>query len=403
MVGKTSRAMAGVVAGAMALSVCASDVDSESAPFLELRYRYSNLATDARPMAGHANTVRLQFGYLWAFGDRWKAYAEGTQVTSLFGRQYDDGSGRHSRYPVEADPKASGVTSAWLGYTQDGFELRVGRQYVRLDDGRFFSNNGWRQYPQSFDGVSVTWRPWQGGELRYDWLGQVNRTVGDDFFDRNQRRWVLNAHLLHFDQALAVGTLTTYGYFVRNDTLASNSVRTMGVRWKGSTPLGSGALGWTTELARQYNYENNPARFDLPYHLLEMTYGSKQVAIKAGEERLGGDGTTAFNVAYGAARAFNGWVVAFRIPRRGLQERYVGLFGTTSWARAVDWQVTYRHFMSAQGGPVLGNELDAGVRVDVGMGFSLEAQYGDYRASAHEVDERKVWLIAQYRWGKPVL
>lgn len=308
-------------------------------------------------------------------------------------------------YPVEADPESTGVTSAWVGYEKDQFAVRVGRQYVRLDNGRFFSNNPWRQYPQSYDGVGLTWKPWEGGEVRYYWLEQVNRTVGDDFVDRNQRRWELDAHLLHFDQALPLGKLTTYGYFVRNDTVASNSVRTTGVRWTGSQALPGGlaSLGWTAEMARQYNYENNPARFDLPYHLLEVTYGSKPVALKVGDELLGGDGTTPFNVAYGAARAFNGWVVAFRIPQQGLQERYAGLFGTFPLTTKVNWQVTYRHFTPVQGGGVLGNELDAGVQLDLGRGFSLEGQYGDYRASSHGVDETKFWLIAQYRLGKPVL
>ena len=37
---------------------------------------------------------------------------------------------------------------------------------------------------------------------------------------------------------------------------------------------------------------------------------------------LQGNGRNAVNVAYGAARAFNGWVVAFRIPNSGLRERY---------------------------------------------------------------------------------
>jgi hypothetical protein len=52
------------------------------------------------------------------------------------------------------------------------------------------------------------------------------------------------------------------------------------------------------------------------------------------------------------------------------------------------------------GGPTLGNELDAGVLFELGRGVNLELQYGDYRAHGYGVDERKLWLIAQYRFGR---
>lgn len=388
---------------AMAMPAFAGDAPPESAPFVELRYRYSNLSSGSAPLRGHANTARLQLGYLWNIGAGWSAYGEATRTWSLFGRQYDDGSGRRTPYPAEADPQSTGLSNAWVGYRAKQIGLRVGRQYVRLDNGRFFSNNPWRQNPQSYDGVNMTWAPSKGTAFNYYWLQQVNRTVGADFPDRNQRRWELNAHLLHLDQALPLGKLAAYGYFVRNNTLPNNSVRTMGARWTGTQQLGEGGatVGWTAEMARQHNYENNPARFNLGYHLFEATYGYSQLSIRAGDERLGGNGTTPFNVAYGAVRGFNGWVVAFRIPRSGLHERYAGVFGSVPGANKINWQITYRQFTPAQGGPKLGDELDAGVRVALSERFSMEMQYGDYRAQNHGVDERKFWLIAQYRFGQP--
>lgn len=395
----------GLAAGVIVMRAHANEPSVESAPFVDVRYRYSNLDSQAAALHGHANTVRLQLGYLWAMGGGWSAYAEGTRLWSLFGRQYDDGTARRSPYPAEADPQSIGLSSGWIGYRDDQTTVRVGRQYVRLDNGRFFSNNPWRQNPQSYDGASVAWRPWRGSEFSYYWLEQVNRTVGADFPDRNQRRWELNAHLVHLDQALPIGKLTAYGYFIRNDTLANNSVRTIGVRWTGAQKLtGSGAtLGWTAEVARQYSYENNPARFNLGYHLFETSYGYAPLSVRVGDESLGGNGANALNVAYGAVRGFNGWVVAFRIPRQGLRERYAGLFGSASWARKLTWQVTYRRFTPVLDGPGLGDELDAGIQMDLKRGFSLEMQYGDYRARNHGVDERKAWLIAQYRFGRPQL
>jgi hypothetical protein len=386
----------------LGMSAWAGEAPVESPLLVEARYRYSNLHSDGAPRRGHANTLRARLGYQWTLGSGWSLYGEAIGTASLFSQRYDDGSGQRTPYPAEPDPASTGISNAWVGYRGGALSFRAGRQFVRLDNGRFFSNNPWRQNLQSFDGAHVAWKAWQGAELGYYWLGRVNRTLGADFHDRDQRRWKLDAHLLHLEQALPVGTLVAYGYFVRNDTIAANSVKTLGVRWAGTRQLGDGGatLGWTGEMARQHSYANNPVRFDLGYSLFEATYGYAPLTVRLGEERLGGNGRQAINVAYGAARAFNGWVVAFRIPKSGLHERYVGLMGATDLGRKVTWQATYRHFRAAQGGTLLGHEVDAGAVLSLGGGFSLEFQYGDYRAARHGVDERKFWVIGEYRFGQ---
>lgn len=397
------RSWVGLAGASMTgLPAMAAEAALESAPYLETRYRYSNLHSDAKPLRGQAHTARLQAGYLWAIGDGWSAYGEAIRTWSLFGKQYDDGSIRITPYPAEADPASTGVTNAWADYTRDGIAVRIGRQYVNLDNGRFFANNGWRQNLQSFDGVRVRWHAGQGSTLDYHWYGRINRTVGADFPDRNQRRWKLDAHLLHATQALPVGKLTAYGYLVRNDTVAANSVKTLGMRFTGRKALAQDgpSLGWMAEMARQYDYANNPADFTLGYHLFDVTFGYAPLSARAGEETLDGNGREAVNVAYGAARAFNGWVVAFRIPKAGLRERYVGLLGSMNMGVPMQWQVTYRHFRPVRGRAMLGDEVDLGVSMAIRRGFSLEFQYGDYRAHRHGVDERKFWVIAEYRYGK---
>ncbi|HVI54267.1 MAG TPA: hypothetical protein VM621_04320 [Luteibacter sp.] len=383
------------------MSAWAADIPADDPLMVEARYRYSNLHSDGTSRRGHAHTFRARLGYRWTLGHGWSLYGEGIGTASLFGRQYDDGSGQRPSYPAEADPASTGVSNAWVGYRSEAFAFRGGRQYVRLDNGRFFSNNLWRQNLQSFDGLHLAWKAWQGAELGYYWLGRVNRTLGADFHDRDQRRWKLDAHLLHMEQGLPLGTLVAYGYFVRNDTLATRSVKTFGVRWTGKHVFGDGGatLGWAGELARQHDYANNPSRYGLGYSLFEASYGYAPLAARLGEERLGGNGRQALDVAYGAARAFNGWVVAFRVPASGVHERHMGLMGAANLGRKVDWQLTYRHFRAATNGALLGHEVDAGLAVTLGGGFSLDFQYGDYRAARHGVDERKFWVVGEYRFG----
>lgn len=380
----------------------ADDNTYVSTPYIGLRYRDSTLHQDNLTDTGHAHTLRLQLGYLWALTPHFAAYAEGTKVSPLFGRQYNDTTGRRTPYPAEPDPRSTELSSAWLGYDNGQFGIRAGRQYLNLDDKRFFSSNAWRQNPQSFDGVTSYLKLASGTTLGYDWIGQVNRTVGADFPDINQRRWKLDGQLLHVDQVLPLGSLTAYGYFIKNLTLPANSVRTEGARWTGKLPLQEGAtkLSWTLEGAHQYSYDNNPAHFSLPYHLFELGYGLSAFSARVGEESLGGNGHTAFNIAYGSGHSFDGWVGVFSIPAHGLQDRYGGFIGNLPWHN-LTWQLTYHDFQPVTGsGARYGDEIDAGVRANLDAHFSLELQYGDYHADSFSVNQRKLWLLVEYRYGK---
>jgi hypothetical protein len=400
-----ARLAAFAVAVTLSTAARADDNTYVSQPYLGLRYRDSTLRSNSFDNAGRVHTLRLQLGYLWAFTPHLAAYVEGTKVQPLFGRQYDDTTGRRTPYPAEADPRSTELSSAWLGYDNGVFGVRAGRQYLHLDNHRFFSPNYWRQNPQSFDGITTYVKLAEKTTLSYDWIDQVNRTVGADFPDYTQRRWKLDGHLIHVDQVLPLGTVSGYGYFVKNLTLAKNSVRTVGARWTGTAPLGdSGSkLGWTIEGAHQNDYANNPAHFSLPYHLFELSYGSPAIAGRLGEESLGGDGKNAFNVAYGSGHSFDGWVGVFAIPAYGLRDRYAGVYGTLPW-HALTWLVTQHWFDPQSGsGARYGTETDAGIKAQINKRFSLELQYGDYHADSFTVSQRKLWLLAEYRYGKQAM
>ena len=385
--------------------VHADDNTYVSTPYIGLRYRDSTLHQDNLADTGHAHTLRLQLGYLWALTPHLAAYAEGTRVSSLFGQQYNDTTGRRTPYPAEPDPPSTELSSAWLGYDNGQVGVRVGRQYLNIDDRRFFSTCFWRQNPQSFDGVTSDLKLGSGTTLSASWINQVNRTVGEDFPDVDQRRWKLDGKLLHLDQVLPLGTLTAYGYFVKNLTIATDSVRTEGARWSGSEFLlgDRTALTWTLEGAQQYNYANNPQRFSLPYHLFELSYGLPYLAARVGQESLGGNGHTAFNIAYGSGHSFDGWVGVFSIPPHGLVDTYGGLHGELPW-HDLAWQLTYHDFQPATGGGTrYGDEIDVGTRANLTARFSLELQYGDYRADSFSVSQRKLWLLAEYRYGRQAI
>ncbi|MFK2876686.1 alginate export family protein [Rhodanobacter hydrolyticus] len=372
----------------------------DGVPYIELRYRDSTLHQANLADTGHAHTLRLQLGYLWTPLPDFSAYAEGTKVLSLFGRQYNDTTGKRTPYPAEPDPPSTEVSNAWVGYANDIVGIRAGRQYLNLDDRRFFSANLWRQNPQSFDGITGYVKPDSSTTIGWGWIDQVNRTVGADFPDIEQRRWKLDGKLLHVDQALPLGSLTAYAYFVKNLTLAADSVRTEGLRWIGNAPIGQTRLSWTLEGAHQQDYANNPAHFSLPYHLVELSYGLPAISARAGEELLGGNGRNAFNTAYGSGHSFDGWVGVFSIPPHGLRDRYGGLLGQLPW-QGLSWQVTQHDFQPASGdGRRYGSETDVGLLANLDAHLNLELQYGDYRADSFTVNQRKLWLMVEYRYGK---
>lgn len=386
----------------LAGSVRAADFTYVSTPYIGLRYRNSTLLQDNISNTGHANTLRLQMGYLWALTPHLAAYAEGTTVASLFGKQYYDTSGRRTPYPTEPDPRSTEVSSAWIGYDNGKVGVKVGEQYLNFYNNRYFATSAWRQNPQSFDGITTFAAFDTGTTVSYDWINRVNRTVGANFADINQRRYVLDAQLIRIDQAVPLGTVTAYGYFVKNKTLDTASTRTLGGRWIGRLPLldDRTALSWTFEGAQQTNYGNNPAHFSLPYHLFELDYGLPYFSARAGQESLGGNGHTAYNVAYGSNHSFDGWVGVFSIPSHGLVDTYGGLFGETGW-HALSWQVIYHNFVPATGsGRRYGDEIDAGLHANVTKRFTLELQYGSYNAASFSVTQRKLWLLAEYKYGK---
>jgi len=390
-----------LITGAMAIadSVAGeSDGNPSSGFVVDLRYRYAGIETAGYAQPATANTLRATVGYLWSFAPSWNAYAEGTRVYGLFGDDYNTGANGKTALPSEGDPPSSEISGAWLEYNDGTASARVGRQYVNLDNQRFFTSGMWRQNPQSFDALSIGWRLDGGTTLRYVYLNNVTRSVGHDYPDSNQSAWSLEGHLVHAEQALPVGTLVGYGYFIKNGTQPKYSWRTQGLRWIGSRTLGATTLSWTIEGAQQHDWRNNPERYSAGYRMLEISYGIPRVNVKLGNEVLDGDGTTAFSSPYGSNHGFNGWASEFKnVPVNGLDDRYVGGFGKI--ARNWSWVVVWHDFFAERGGRRYGSEWNAGLTYAITRGLAAEIDYARYCSDGFAASERKLWATLEYRLG----
>jgi hypothetical protein len=363
----------------------------------DVRYRAAHIDTDGYAEPANANTVRLLVGYEWAFAPRWSAYAEGTAVFSPFGDDYNNGANGKTGLPAESDPPSKEISGLWLDFHDTTVQGRLGRQYVNLDNQRFFTSGQWRQNPQSFDALAAAWQPWEGTGLRYFYLGSVQRTVGHDYPDPEQREWNLDASLFHLDQQLPLGTLAAYEYFVENDTQPKYSWRTGGLRWTGTKEFSTTRLVWTLEGAQQHDWRNNPARYTADYHLAELGYGIAAASLRLGDEVLGGNGQVAFSSPYGSNHAFNGWASEFKnIPPDGLEDRYAGGFGKL--IEPLAWSVTWHDFFAERGDRRYGSEVDAGLTYAFCRNWSAEIDYADYRSNGFAASERKLWLMLEHRY-----
>jgi hypothetical protein len=301
-----------------------------------------------------------------------------------------------------ADARAAEINRAQLEWRTDRHALTLGRQCVVLDNQRFVGNVGWRQNEQTFDAMSLQVAASSRLALHYHWLARVHRVNGDEARVRLARERALDAHLLHATVQVPHGAVVGYAYLLEDRDLATASSRSLGLRWTGLREDGAWRWGWTLEAARQRDYGNNPVRFDHSYALLEPSLRWAGIDWRIGVERLGGNGTHAFQTPLATLHAFNGWADTFLVvPAAGLQDRYLGAgarFGRGRWQQRLHWNVLWHDFSAARGTADYGREWDAALGADLGHGWTALLKAADYRSDGFARDTRKLWL--QLEWSR---
>lgn len=387
--------MAMLPVGAMAQS--APDGTSQSRPVVELRYRHESVDDAAFAHDADANTVRLRLGYRWAFAPGWRAVVTGDRVQALASTHYNSTANGKTQYPTVSDPQSSEFHEAYVGYANDAFEGALGRQIVAFDNQRFFGNSGWRQNEQTFDAATLRYAFDGGGPVvRYAYLDRVQRVFGNANPNPLLRAWDLNANLLNVAQALPLGTLVGYAYFVRNDTVATASTRTLGARWTGAQIAGDAKFGWTLEYAKQDDYANNPASQSASYRLIEPTLTWHGVTFKIGDEVMGGNGHYGFATPFATLHAFDGWADRFlTTPVDGVDDRYLGANGNIGKA---GWTTVWHDFHADRGGRAYGTEFDAMLSYPLARGLTGLLKFADYRSDGFSTDEKKLWAGVEYKF-----
>ncbi|MFZ5510071.1 MAG: alginate export family protein [Pseudomonadota bacterium] len=364
-------------------------------PSADLRLRYegvdqANIAEDAR-----ATTLRLRLGYETGTWQGFSALVEAENVTALGGERYNSTVNGKTNFPVVADPEATEINQAYLGYAGlPGTRLKYGRQRITLDNHRFIGNVGWRQNEQTFDAFTVSNVSLPHTNITAGYIFNVNRVFSDkhpqgDFkmkspiFNINYKGW-------------SVGEVVAYGYLLDFTDVAASSAQTYGLRLKGSAPLGGVKALYAAEYATQRDYRDNPRDFSLKYYLLEAGVGLSAAEFKLGYEVLGGNGTVAVQTPLATLHAMNGWADQFlTTPATGLKDAYVSAATTVLGTRL---EAIYHDFRADSGSARYGTEWNLQAVKAIDKTYSVGAKYASYNAKSFSVDTDKFWLWAEAKF-----
>jgi hypothetical protein len=225
----------------------------------------------------------------------------------------------------------------------------------------------------------------------------VNRRFGPD---SPVGRWHGDVVLANVGHAFRFGTLTGFEYFLDLDDAVAVSSNTVGLRLAGAKPLGKLGGNYVLSYARQTDAGANPASFDVPYSLLEggLTFRNKP-GIALGYERLGSDGTTAFNTPLATLHAFQGWADKFlTTPATGIEDRYLKFsypFGQHGAFKSVNVLAFYHDFAAERDSTHFGDEVDLQLMArSTKLTFTLK--YAAYDADGLLTDTDKLWLSVDY-------
>ncbi len=400
---KTRFTVALLLAGSGAMAAPAAETTSPPpavTPYADLRYRLelvdqAGLARDAT-----ASTLRARGGLRSRGWHGFDALLEGEATIRVGGEQYNDTVNARTQYPVVADPQDAIVNQAWLRFRpNDRVTLQAGRQAVNLDNQRWVGSVGWRQNDQTLDAAGVTLSPAKAVTRGWTHAWRVNRVFGTD---SPQGTWRDNdINLLRLGAELGrFGTVVAYGYLLDIPDAPAASSRTVGARYSGSRATGGKLkLLYALEYARQGDHGANPRGFELDYLLVEPGMAIGPATLKAGFERLEGDGTGALQTPLATLHAFNGWADKFlSTPPNGLRDVYVdaawafkgaGIVGGTTVR--IGWHDYRADHTSAR----YGTEWNAQVARPLGKRVSALVKFAAYDADSFATDTTKLWVAVE--------
>lgn len=377
--------------------VCAADPADPVTPYADIRYRLELVDQDGIAENATASTLRIRAGIKTAEWNGFSALVEGEGITRVGPRHYNDTVNGLTAYPVVADPSDILLNQALVRFRPSNkVEAAAGRQALNFDNQRWIGSVGWRQNDQTVDAANITVRPVKGISLDYGYAWRVNRIFGPDSV---QGIWRDNdIHLVRAGiDVPPLGKVTAYGYYLDIPAAPPSSSKTVGIRFAGEQRLsGRLRLLYTAEYANQRDYGANPGNFSLDYTLVEPGVAIGTITVKAGWERLEGNGVVALQTPLATLHAFNGWADKFlNIPANGLRDLYADVamkIPAVGPVKGASARVQYHDYNSTGGGIGYGSEWGALLAVPVTGRLAATLKFAHYDADRFSTDTSKFWF-----------
>lgn len=328
-------------------------------------------------ISSRAITLKSQIGYQSA--DFYQNYLslEAVNVFNFLGQHYNPGVDplAKPKYSVIADPKGVGITNMslvaeWIPDT----DFIVGRQYISLDNQRMVGNNLFRQYPTSFDAITIKNDFFTNIKIFYSFINHINTFKNNSINVEGRRK--LSTNLVNVTWTNFVyGQITAYGYSNNDRDISNNSYNTVGLRSVADDEFKrSYVYGYELEFAYQKSKISNPAKYRAWYlsascnkDILEL-FNNWLLIGTLGYEFISGheDGLSGrtFKFPLGSLYGFNGLAEGYTtIPDRGLVDYYVT--SELKYLETFNLTSEVHLFRFAKGS----KRSLAGFEVDVAMGF----------------------------------
>jgi hypothetical protein len=362
-----------------------------------IRFRFETFERDGAPFTApaYAPTLRLALGYETPSFHGFSTFVQGEAVVVTGPADYSDptlpSQNRPDR-PAILDPKSLELSQGFVKWTYSidhkNLELRVGRQEITLNDGRFLNVSVWRQVHGSFDSVKFDTDLPRNFSFTYAFINRFNREVG---YDATDGQPPMHTHMMNLvwrkpDQVSA--SLYSLLLDYRSPAQFPFSTQTYGLRVNGPYQFNSDwSLIYTAEVAKQKNYGTNPNRVDVNYYLGELGPGWRRLELKAGYALLGGRSSTD-ELTTPLAPPRNGWTdLFFNDPSfpggSGLEARYLSATAPLPFLAGTLATLIYYDYHSDYPRVHYGSELDSAMAYKIkrtGNRWEIGWRFGRYWA-----------------------
>jgi hypothetical protein len=396
---KVVPALAGLLAS-LALPLTASAQDRHE-PVLQggtvsaqLRVVYEHNDTDNETDTADAGTLRTRLGYRTRDMASNNLFLQFQDVTAWW-RNY---APLDAEYDMVPDPEGTSVHQAYLeNRSLPATRLRIGRQEIQFENGRFLAVNSWRQQGQSLEAVALENKGLDSWTLTALYASRV-LTAANVIED------VEHFAALHADFAGLEGHHLFLRVFLLDSVGGLPTDRdsaTYGFRLTGDLPR----VEYFAEYDVQQGYADNDNDAG---SMIDLFAAVRFAGFRIGpgyNVLTGAEGSTrAFDTLQGTTHAFNGYADQFTATRGGglapgVVDTYV-LLGGLHWAH--NWHVAYHIFEQEVSGDPYGTEINAVVGRPITPNLNAEIHFAQYTADSEnesgfgQTDATKYWLRIDY-------